>query len=218
MKIPLSQYLKLLSRYLAAQKPRVALLFVLLLAGMLLQVGNPQIVRVFIDGALEGKEQSDLVLLAGLFITVAAFSQVIAVVATYLSEKVGWTATNALRSDFAEHLLRLDMSFHKTRTPGEMIQRIDGDIDGLSNFFSQFAAHWRTVLPLPRRLAAGRGTGVVFPIRAGGAVQPALVRHPALDRPTRGHGAVLRLRRRAIGGHGRHPRQRGAALLPHTLP
>src|SRR5439155_7707465 len=36
------------------------------------------------------------------------------------------------------HLLRLDMSFHKTRTPGEMIQRIDGDIDALSTFFSQF--------------------------------------------------------------------------------
>ncbi|MPZ48014.1 MAG: ATP-binding cassette domain-containing protein [Dehalococcoidia bacterium] len=139
MKIPLGQYLNLLSRYLAAQKPRVALLFALLISGVLLQVGNPQIVRAFIDGALDGEPQSRLLVLAALFILFAAISQLLAVLATYLSETVGWTATNALRSDFAEHLLRLDMSFHKTRTPGEMIQRIDGDVDGLSNFFSQFA-------------------------------------------------------------------------------
>jgi ATP-binding cassette subfamily B protein len=30
------------------------------------------------------------------------------------------------------------MSFHNARTPGEMIERIDGDITSLSNFFSQF--------------------------------------------------------------------------------
>jgi ABC-type multidrug transport system fused ATPase/permease subunit len=51
---------------------------------------------------------------------------------------VGWTATNALRADLAEHCLYLDMSFHNARTPGEMIERIDGDMNSLSNFFSQF--------------------------------------------------------------------------------
>src|SRR6266508_4522510 len=68
----------------------------------------------------------------------ALAAQAAAVYGTYLSETVGWTATNALRYDLAAHLLRLDMSFHKTRTPGEMIQRIDGDVDALSTFFSQF--------------------------------------------------------------------------------
>jgi ABC-type multidrug transport system fused ATPase/permease subunit len=50
---------------------------------------------------------------------------------------VGWTATNDLRADLALHCLRLDMSFHKKRTPGEMIERIDGDVTALANFFSQ---------------------------------------------------------------------------------
>ena len=56
---------------------------------------------------------------------------------TWVSETVGWTATNALRADLAAHCLGLDMTFHKTRTPGEMITRLDGDIDALSIFFSQ---------------------------------------------------------------------------------
>jgi len=38
----------------------------------------------------------------------------------------------------AEHCIYLDMSFHNAHTPGEMIERIDGDITALSNFFSQF--------------------------------------------------------------------------------
>src|SRR5260370_35064392 len=39
------------------------------------------------------------------------------------------------------HCLSLDMGFHKTHTSGEMIERIDGDVDALSNFFSQFAVN-----------------------------------------------------------------------------
>ena len=36
-------------------------------------------------------------------------------------------------------MLSLYMREHKERTPGEMIERIDGDVTALSNFFSQFA-------------------------------------------------------------------------------
>jgi ATP-binding cassette subfamily B protein len=45
---------------------------------------------------------------------------------------------NALRADLALHCLHLDMSFHKTHTPGELIERIDSDVTRLANFFSQF--------------------------------------------------------------------------------
>jgi ABC-type multidrug transport system fused ATPase/permease subunit len=51
---------------------------------------------------------------------------------------VSWKATNRLRSDLALHVLRLDLPFHKKRTPGEIIERIDGDVSQLANFFSQF--------------------------------------------------------------------------------
>ena len=35
------------------------------------------------------------------------------------------------------HCLRLDMSFHKAHAPGELIERLDGDVTALGNFFSQ---------------------------------------------------------------------------------
>jgi ATP-binding cassette subfamily B protein len=54
---------------------------------------------------------------------------------------VGWTATNEMRARLAEHVLHLDMGFHKTKTPGELIERIDGDVTTLSNFFSKFVVY-----------------------------------------------------------------------------
>ena len=51
---------------------------------------------------------------------------------------MGWTATNEMRAVLAAHVLDLDLSFHKTITPGELIERIDGDVTVLSNFFSRF--------------------------------------------------------------------------------
>ena len=67
--------------------------------------------------------------------------QIVQVIGSYLAEDVGWVATNLLRSDLALHCLRLDLRFHNDRTPGEMIERVDGDVTALSNFLSQFILH-----------------------------------------------------------------------------
>jgi ABC-type multidrug transport system fused ATPase/permease subunit len=51
---------------------------------------------------------------------------------------VGWQTTNRLRADLARHCLKLDLSFHNEHTPGEMIERIDGDVAEIAMFFTQF--------------------------------------------------------------------------------
>ncbi len=138
MSLPLGPYLNLLRQYLRPQWPRVVWLGILLLLGIGLQLLNPQILRAFIDSATANGALDGLLQLAGIFIGVAFAIQLASVAATWLGENVGWTATNALRKDLADHCLRLDLAFHKKRTPGELIQRIDGDVDALSSFFSEF--------------------------------------------------------------------------------
>src|SRR4051794_28129253 len=138
MSISIKQYRDMLARYLRPQWARVLLLAIVLVVSTALQLLNPQIVRYFIDTAVAGGALTSLAFAALLFLGIALFNQVLSVVATYVSENVGWTATNMLRLDLALHCLKLDMSFHKTRTPGEMIERIDGDVTALSKFFSQF--------------------------------------------------------------------------------
>ena len=139
--IPVRQYWNLLVDYLRPYRLRVVGLAALLFTGIAFQLINPQIVRSFIDQAIEGADQSDLVRLALIFTVLAVGHQALSVLATYLAENIGWSATNELRGELAEHCLRLDMGFHKTRTPGEMIERIDGDVTALSNFFGQFVIH-----------------------------------------------------------------------------
>jgi ABC-type multidrug transport system fused ATPase/permease subunit len=134
----LKSYWDLLSQHIRPQRGAFALLAVLLLGNIGLQIANPQIMRLFIDAALAGKALQRLVIAALAFIGIALLQQVVSILVTYLGQNVAWTATNALRAELAQHCLKLDMSFHNTHTPGEMIERIDGDVAELANFFAQF--------------------------------------------------------------------------------
>ena len=116
------------------------MLGVLLLAGMALELLNPQVIRFFLDTAESGGPQRALFIAAAVFIGVSLAQRGVGLSSRYVSEIVGWAATNALRRDLALHCLRLDMAFHKQHTPGELIERIDGDVTALANFFSAFVA------------------------------------------------------------------------------
>ena len=138
MQIPLRQYWLLLAQHIRPQRGRFILLALLLFGSIGLQVINPQIMRFFIDTALTGGALRTLMMAAGVFIGVALVQQGIAISVTYLGQTVAWNATNALRAELAWHCLNLDMGFHNNHTPGELIERIDGDITELAKFFSQF--------------------------------------------------------------------------------
>ena len=138
MNVPLRQYINLLVRYLASERLAALGLALLLLASIALQLVNPQILRAFLDTAQAQGSPTTLVHLALAFLVVAIVQQAAVVGATYLGENVAFSATNALRGELADHCLHLDMYFHKAHKPGELIERIDGDVTALSNFFSQF--------------------------------------------------------------------------------
>jgi ATP-binding cassette subfamily B protein len=139
MNIPFKAYWDLLSRHLAPQKGRFTLLVALLFGSIGLRIFAPQIMRAFIDDALAGKPLQILTGIALAFIGIAILQQIVSVSVTYVGENVAWTATNALRAELAWHALNLDMSFHNDHTPGELIERIDGDVTEMATFFSQFA-------------------------------------------------------------------------------
>ena len=139
--IPLSSYWALMRAYLVPRRVPMAGLGTLLLAMISLQLISPRLVASFIDGATGGAPRSNLVRTATLFLGLAIAQQLLNIAATLAAERLGWDATNQLRTDLASHLLSLDMGFHKAHTPGELIERIDGDVTALSNFFSRFTIH-----------------------------------------------------------------------------
>jgi ATP-binding cassette subfamily B protein len=110
----------------------------LLLASSGLALAGPQLIRMFIDSATLGRSLSLLVAIAVGFLAISLAEHILAVVVTYASTHVAWVATNELREKVARRTLDLDMSFHDGHTPGELIERTDGDVTALSTFLSSF--------------------------------------------------------------------------------
>jgi ATP-binding cassette, subfamily B, bacterial len=129
-----------LFRYLYPVKGRLLLLLIMLLVSTACQLINPQLVQQFIDTAAAQGAISTLLTLAGVYLLIAVFTQFITVAISYIGNDISWRATNTLRGDLLRHCLGLDMHFHNRKTPGEMIERIDGDVTGMSNFFAMFIA------------------------------------------------------------------------------
>jgi ATP-binding cassette subfamily B protein len=127
-----------LLKYLVPVKGQMFLLLALLLATTAIQLINPQIVKNFIDTASAKGAIKSLLGLAGLYLVTAVCNQLFTVAVSFLGNKVSWQATNQLRADLLKHCLRLDMRFHNLKSPGEMIERIDGDVTHMSNFFAMF--------------------------------------------------------------------------------
>ncbi|MFN2130423.1 MAG: ABC transporter ATP-binding protein [Anaerolineae bacterium] len=143
--VPLQRYRTLLLTYLRPQRFKVSLLAVLIAASIGMQLASPQFLRLFVDGIVASATGAGSIAAQGLMLAALAYLgmavavQLVSVATTYLGETVAWTATNALRRDLALHCLKLDMSFHKAHTPGELIERIDGDVNALAHFFSELA-------------------------------------------------------------------------------
>ena len=138
MRPELSTYPGLLRHYLRPLWRPALGLTAALLASLALELLNPLILRGFIDAALAAGPLTQLTWLAVAFLAVALALQVTRVAENYLAAHIGLAATNRLRADLALHVLSLDMPFHNARTPGELIERVDGDVATLGNFFARF--------------------------------------------------------------------------------
>jgi ATP-binding cassette subfamily B protein len=137
-KLTLKEYLSFVDRYLKPQWPAAVLLAILLIVGNGAQLFIPQIIRYFIDAAIAAEALEKLIRAGILFVAVAFLQHTISVASGYVGAKVSWTAANALRSDVMNHCLSLDMGFYNDHTPGEMIERVDGDVNAIGGLFAQF--------------------------------------------------------------------------------
>jgi ABC-type multidrug transport system fused ATPase/permease subunit len=116
---------------------RWAGLGVLVAIGSGLLIAGPLIVRRIIDEATDGATSAQIAQLALLYLAVAVIAQVLAVVVVWLATIAAWHTTNELRLTMTRHVLGLDHEFHRTHTPGELIQRVDGDVTSVSDFLSR---------------------------------------------------------------------------------
>ena len=128
---------RLLALYLRAERPRAVGLAILLLASQLVPLAEPLLLKGFVDRATAGEALAVLIGIALAYIAVALVAQVLAVVVSRAGTILAWRVTDRMRSDVATHVLSLDHGWLARHNPGELIERVDGDITGISEFYSQ---------------------------------------------------------------------------------
>lgn len=138
MNVSLSTYRRLLGTYLAPQKGRMIALALVMAADLVLQLALPRVVQTFIDSAIAGVALQTLLVIGVAYLFVSIAENFTWVGWQYFAQNIGLIATNRIRAELTLHCLKLDMSFHNARTPGEMIERVDGDVTKLGNFLSSF--------------------------------------------------------------------------------
>lgn len=121
-------------RRLRPSRRSTAALTVVVIVTTVLPLLAPQLTRAFVDGAIAGRPISALTMIAVGYLIVAVAAQAAKLLTAWLASRLAWDGTNRLREDLADHALGLDMDYHGQHTPGEMIERVDGDVVALANF------------------------------------------------------------------------------------
>ncbi|MFI0731224.1 ABC transporter ATP-binding protein [Streptomyces sp. NPDC021225] len=125
-------------RFLLPGRGAAALLALTITAATALPLAAPQFTRRLVDGANAGEDARRLTLIALAYLVLAVAGQGARTVTAWLAGKAAWDGTNRLREHLAEHTLGLDLAFHGEHTPGELIERVDGDVSAIADFVVAF--------------------------------------------------------------------------------
>ena len=116
---------RLLASYLRPERRPLSALVAVLVVAMLLPLAGPLLIGWFVDAAL-----------GGLFLAATLTGDALQLVVTWYSVRLAWRVGNRLRVDLCRHALSLDLDWHGEHSAGQLIERIDGDIDAVTRFAS----------------------------------------------------------------------------------
>ncbi|MGD9703357.1 MAG: ABC transporter ATP-binding protein [Acidimicrobiia bacterium] len=199
MSTPVASRSRALAALLRPDALRWTALGGLLALSSALTLAGPLVVRAMVDRATSGTDAAGLTRLAFVYLAIAVAAQAFAVVVVWFATITAWRTTNLLRMRMARHVLGLDHEFHRRHTPGELIQRVDGDVTSVSDFLGMVIPRAvsaallvvgmvAALAVLDWRLAAGAAVYVVIAV-----VMVASGRHRAVRESSEEMGSYARL-------------------------
>ncbi len=135
-----------LATLLAPFRRRVVALGAIAALGAALPLVGPLLLKVIIDRAVDGAPTSELIVPAAFYVGVAVASQMIAIAVLWAATRLTWNVTDAARVELTGHVLDHDLAFHHTKTPGELVERVDGDLTAVSDHLANFAVTLMSVI------------------------------------------------------------------------
>ena len=96
-----------------------------------ISMAQPFLVREIVDVAIPQQDVRLLLLTVGAMLAVATATQVLGVVQTWMSTKVGQRVMHRLRTDLFAHLQQQSLGFFTRTRAGEVQSRLTNDINGM---------------------------------------------------------------------------------------
>ncbi len=130
---------RLMRRLLAYLRPYRALAtFALaaIIAGSILQLAPPYLMKIAIDRNIAGGHLAGLNRIAVLFLLVILGSFAFEYTQTYLTQTIGQRIMFDMRMQIYEHLQRLDLRFYDRNPVGRLMTRVTTDVDVLNDLFT----------------------------------------------------------------------------------
>jgi len=132
---------RLLAATLKPEARGLAGIVAVLVVAMVLRLALPVLLGRFADDALAGAGVDHLTRIAVAYTLAALACNGLDLVVVWRSAHVSWRAGNRLRERLAAHALRLEQAWHGRHSPGQLIERIDGDVEAMGRFFAGIAVH-----------------------------------------------------------------------------
>src|SRR5829696_1490584 len=127
---------RLLRASLYDERRPLAVVVAGLVVAMGLRLATPALLGRFVDLAIRHEPLSSLTSLAVVYVVAALASEVLQLAVLWGSVRLSWRAGNRLRERLGAHALRLEMAWHGRHSAGQLIERIDGDVEAMVVFFA----------------------------------------------------------------------------------
>src|SRR4051794_33234754 len=127
---------RLLADTLKPERAQGAAVLAVLLVSLGLRLTMPALLGAFVDSAIRQKPLSTVTTIAAIYVVVALISEALQLGVTWGAVRLSWQAGNRLRERLSRHAINLEMGWHARHSPGQLIERIDGDVEALVVFFT----------------------------------------------------------------------------------
>ena len=109
-------------------------------AATALPIVGALVIAHFVQLVIDGAPLADVAPYGLGYAAIGLVSASFGLLVTWRSTALAWQVTNQLRNDLVGQVLEADLSFHRDRTPGELLTRCDADVTSLTTFLASVVA------------------------------------------------------------------------------
>ena len=124
-------------KYAYENKTKIFIIAIIMLSCSSLELLLPQILGRYVD-SLNALNIKILSIIAISYLVMVILSFVVNNINIFLCEKLGWDICDDIRIKLVERVFGYGTQYQKMHSNGELVEKIEGDVNFLFNFFSSF--------------------------------------------------------------------------------